>query len=262
MAFASGPVVTDTANLADSAVTTAKVNDDAITLAKIAAGTDGELITWDASGDPAAVTTGTSGQILTSNGAGAAPTFQTAATVDLTDIGTSVISDTDNTDDLGTASIGWKNLYLSGGAYIGGLAADNNLAIVDRGTFTPAAYVGATDNSGGVGVEYGTWFRWDDMVFINGRAHYQDTVSGTGSLAIKNLPFTSYTGQNQAISVYVNDYINALGIAAKVAASSTIIDFYRLPQTTSAGLVSMNQGDLHPLNGGKYAYFSGCYRIA
>ena len=42
-------------------------------------GTDGELITWDASGDPAAVAVGTSTHVLTSNGAGAAPTFQAAA---------------------------------------------------------------------------------------------------------------------------------------------------------------------------------------
>ena len=42
-------------------------------------GTDGELITWDASGDPAAVAVGTATHVLTSNGAGAAPTFQAAA---------------------------------------------------------------------------------------------------------------------------------------------------------------------------------------
>jgi hypothetical protein len=42
-------------------------------------GTDGELITWDASGDPATVAVGTATHVLTSNGAGAAPTFQAAA---------------------------------------------------------------------------------------------------------------------------------------------------------------------------------------
>jgi hypothetical protein len=43
------------------------------------AGTDGEIPTFDASGNPAFVATGDSGQVLTSNGAGAAPTFQAAA---------------------------------------------------------------------------------------------------------------------------------------------------------------------------------------
>ena len=60
-------------------VPTASIRDDAVTLAKLAAGTDGELITWDASGDPAAVAVGTATHVLTSNGAGAAPTFQAAA---------------------------------------------------------------------------------------------------------------------------------------------------------------------------------------
>ena len=59
-------------------VPTASIRDDAVTLAKLAAGTDGELITWDASGDPAAVAVGTATHVLTSNGAGAAPTFQAA----------------------------------------------------------------------------------------------------------------------------------------------------------------------------------------
>tara|TARA_R110000868_G_scaffold251992_1_gene508686 strand:- start:33 stop:713 length:681 start_codon:yes stop_codon:yes gene_type:complete len=57
------------------------IEDDAVTLAKMAGGTDGNLITYDAAGDPAYVATGTAGQVLTSNGAGAAPTMQTPAAV-------------------------------------------------------------------------------------------------------------------------------------------------------------------------------------
>jgi hypothetical protein len=69
---------------ADDSVTTAKIADDAVTLAKMAGGTDGNLITYDASGDPAHVATGTATHVLTSNGAGAAPTFQEAAAGGLT----------------------------------------------------------------------------------------------------------------------------------------------------------------------------------
>jgi len=46
-------------------------------LSKMATGTAGNLITYDASGNPASVATGTTGQALLSNGPGAAPTFQT-----------------------------------------------------------------------------------------------------------------------------------------------------------------------------------------
>ena len=53
-----------------------EVADNAITLAKMAHGTDGNLITYDAAGAPAAVATGSDGQVLTSTGAGSAPAFE------------------------------------------------------------------------------------------------------------------------------------------------------------------------------------------
>ena len=56
-------------------VQTADIADDAVTIAKMAAGTDGNVITYDTSGDPAVVATGTSGHFLKSAGAGAVPTF-------------------------------------------------------------------------------------------------------------------------------------------------------------------------------------------
>ena len=52
------------------------LSDDIITLAKMASGTDGNIITYDASGNPAAVATGSDGQVLTSTGAGSAPAFE------------------------------------------------------------------------------------------------------------------------------------------------------------------------------------------
>lgn len=60
------------------AATAATVSDNAITLAKMAHGTDGEIITYDATGAPATVAVGTANHVLTSNGAGSAPTFQAA----------------------------------------------------------------------------------------------------------------------------------------------------------------------------------------
>lgn len=50
-----------------------------IDVADLANGTDGELISWDTAGAPAAVAVGTATHVLTSNGVGAAPTFQAVA---------------------------------------------------------------------------------------------------------------------------------------------------------------------------------------
>ena len=52
------------------------LNDDIISLAKMASGTDGNLITYDTSGNPVAVATGDDGQVLTSAGAGQPCAFE------------------------------------------------------------------------------------------------------------------------------------------------------------------------------------------
>jgi len=61
--------------LPDNSVQTADIADDQITLAKLAGGTDGQIITYDASGNPVAVGPGSTGQVLTSTGAGSPPAF-------------------------------------------------------------------------------------------------------------------------------------------------------------------------------------------
>ena len=67
----------NTVNFLDSV--TSGVADNSITLAKLASGTDGNIISYDASGNPVAVATGSSGQVLVSAGAGAVPSFQTVS---------------------------------------------------------------------------------------------------------------------------------------------------------------------------------------
>ena len=53
------------------------LKDDAVSLAKMAPGTDGQILTYDASGNPTAVGPGTDGQVLTSTGSGSPPAFET-----------------------------------------------------------------------------------------------------------------------------------------------------------------------------------------
>jgi len=101
---------------------TAGIVDDAVTLAKMAPGTAGNLITYDASGNPAAVATGTAGQVLTSNGAGAAPTMQDASGGGLTNI----------TETLHTASpnntVNAEQLEVTGGT------TNTDLVLTPKGT--------------------------------------------------------------------------------------------------------------------------------
>ena len=53
---------------------------DSVQLADMAHGTDGQIITYDASGAPTAVGPGNDGEVLTSTGAGSPPAFEAIAT--------------------------------------------------------------------------------------------------------------------------------------------------------------------------------------
>ena len=65
-------------DIADDIITEAKMANDAISLTELKAGTDGEIISWDASGNPVAIAVGTSGHFLKSQGAGSQPVFAAA----------------------------------------------------------------------------------------------------------------------------------------------------------------------------------------
>ena len=88
---ASAPLTAS--DITDGVVSTAKLGDDAVSLAKMASGTDGQIITYDASGNPSAVGPGTDGQVLTSTGAGSPPAFEDAGGGASTLISTANVSD-------------------------------------------------------------------------------------------------------------------------------------------------------------------------
>jgi len=91
------------------------LDDDIISLAKLASGTDGNLITYDASGNPVAVATGDDGQVLTSAGAGQPCAFEAAAGGGLIKIETKEFSSANATLDFeGCFSSTYDNYFLTG----------------------------------------------------------------------------------------------------------------------------------------------------
>ena len=91
--------------IADGTVVAADIADNAVTLAKMAGGTDGQIITYDASGDPVAIGPGTAGQVLTSAGANLPQTFATA--------GGGAWNYLDSITASGQASINFENVFDS-----------------------------------------------------------------------------------------------------------------------------------------------------
>lgn len=174
-----------TGDIAADAVTSAKIAADAVTLAKLAAGTDGNLISYDTSGDPAAVATGSSAQVLTSNGAGAAPTFQ-AAGKGITSITNTTLSDTDNIDFTGFASGTYDNymVIISNGRP----GTDNTLLEIETSTDGGSSYdTGSSD------------YRWGvSQVYMNG------TPQDAGDIADTEIQLTGAQGQGSAAGEHVS----------------------------------------------------------
>ena len=93
----------------------------------------------------------------------------------------------DNAIDLGGSSFRFNDLYLGGGAYIGGTGSANQLDDYEEGTWTP------TDNSG-AGLSFtngdGYYTKVGRQVFAAFRLTYPST-SDTNMASIAGLPFTA-----------------------------------------------------------------------
>ena len=118
----------DASKLTTGTLPIARIADDAITLAKMASGTDGQIITYDASGNPVAVGPGTDGQVLTSTGAGSPPAFEAVPSVTDIKFSACLASDHSNVTGDGTgwhsndSGISWSTPIInSGSGFSGGL---------------------------------------------------------------------------------------------------------------------------------------------
>jgi len=145
----------------DATVTTAKIVDDAVTLGKMASGTDGNIISYDASGNPVAVATGSSGQVLTSAGAGAVPSFSAAPSGGVTLLSATTLGSNATTIDIDNVFSTTYNCYkvfilnltnegteFPGIRYlVGGTAQTGNYMILGDGNYR-------TSTSAGSGTEW------------------------------------------------------------------------------------------------------------
>ena len=82
---------------ANKPLTSSDITDSIISLPKLTDGTDGNIISYDASGNPVAVATGNDGQVLTSAGAGAPPAFETPASSDFVKLATATTNGSTST---------------------------------------------------------------------------------------------------------------------------------------------------------------------
>jgi len=144
----------------------------------------------------------------------------------------------DNTEDLGASTYRWKDLYLSGGAYLGGTAAANHLDDYEQGTWT--VNLNSSGGDATISVTNTTAYyikigRKVTLFWYSGAISC--SASGSGYARIQGLPFT-------AANLYQN-YAAGSHTHTTIANSS---DGYVVPNETNYVLMLPNSTYGAPLN--------------
>jgi hypothetical protein len=108
---------------------------------------------------------------------------------------------TDNARDLGTASFRFKDLYLSGGVYVGGTGAANLLDDYEEGTWTPDYDTSDSDLANFSifsAATAGKYTKVGNQVTVYGSiaTFNAASISGTGIIRITGLPFSASANTN------------------------------------------------------------------
>ena len=153
--------------------------------------------------------------------------------------------------DLGAAGSKFKNLYLSGGVYLGGTGAANKLDDYEEGTWTPTLGGGATATG-----MTGTYTKVGRLVTAY-LILENSTISGTPDYIVSGLPFTS--GANRtALSVTYFKTFNATCeyVGGFVAGNTSTMQFLGMVQGSPWVTAPLTAGT------GRYAFATASYQTA
>jgi hypothetical protein len=157
-------------------------------------------------------------------------------------------SNSDNDIDLGSSTTRFKDLYLSGGIYLGGTGAANHLDDYEEGTWTPAIA------SGTLTVDFGRYRKIGNQVTIWGHVENFSDRSTSEGVAITGLPFTAannYAASGSMFGRYIDEdsytvYFNTL----------SQLEFYNI---SSGNWNSLNHSSFN--NANSEMYFFATYTI-
>jgi hypothetical protein len=142
----------------------------------------------------------------------------------------------DNTQDLGSSSKRWNDLYVGGGVYLGGTGAANYLDDYEEGTWTPTLPSGwaATPN-------YAHYTKIGRMVYASVKETI--TTEGSGNFTI-SVPFTCAIGTNGAVGQVFISGLQAQNwnqYTAYIGGGSNLVSIYG--NGTTAGWNTLGSGD-------------------
>jgi hypothetical protein len=118
-------------------------------------------------------------------------------------------ADNNGAIDLGKSTSRFKDLYLSGGVYLGGTGSANYLDDVETGTWTPV-YLGLTSNpTCTYDIQVGHYTKVGNLVTCTARIRTDAVSGGSGILALGGLPFNgkNVTANGSSGTLQVGKYL-------------------------------------------------------
>lgn len=109
----------------------------------------------------------------------------------------------DATIDLGQSSTRFKDLYLSGGVYLGGTGSANYLDDYEEGTWTPTISGGGANPTVTYNTRTGHYTKVGNLVTLWMRISTNSFSGGAGSIFITGVPFTEDPSGTNSGRVYV-----------------------------------------------------------
>jgi hypothetical protein len=151
----------------------------------------------------------------------------------------------DATISLGQSDGRWKDLYLSGGVYLGGTGAANKLDDYEEGTWSIGVTVGGTAQT--VSGPLANYTKIGDTVSIRFKVGF--SKSGSGVVNITGLPFAS--GFGSTVSVPIGCQVGSV--------TSTAALFANIDAATTVVHLSDQAGDLTDADFASTAYIFGSF---
>jgi len=165
-------------------------------------------------------------------------------------------SASDGNISLGVSSARFKDLYLSGGVYLGGTGAANKLDDYEEGTWTP------NPNYGSYTATACRYTKVGNLVTVSGYiSSITDQTSGF-AFVLNALPFASQSASSNQGSCFYS-YITKTGfsqVCPYIAGNSTAVLFYGTNPATGTADVTVNHADFS--NSIAYVYFTITYVAA
>jgi hypothetical protein len=127
-------------------------------------------------------------------------------------VSTEVGNGSDGIINIGEVGGRFKDLYLSGGAYLGGTGAANKLEDYEEGTFTPTVIGSTTAGTATYSHQKGLYTKIGRAVTVQIYLNWS-SGTGAGNLKISNLPFTQFSSSGYYASAAIGEYSNISGTA-------------------------------------------------